>query len=319
MQIRHKIHPYTRLEKIPLMDRSKLYIVDTVNTDLQDLHYHTCIEIGLCLCGSGIFFVSGEIYPFKQGDISIVYDNEQHDAYRSRDVHTQWLFLFVSLSNLFEKWPDLELLQSSVSPDRHQGRILSPEEGKTILPYLRKLMKLHDVRISQSTREWIPSGRYERILPLTACMLYELHDYTYFEPEEQPKDTGRSHWQVIQPAVHYMFIHYAEACTTEKMCTLCFVTPTYLRRLFVEVLGESPIAFLHKIRIHHACAAITSTEDSILSISERCGYNSLSSFNRQFQRIMHLTPSEYRKQSRLQNSGMGDTDAAYFTAFPELV
>ena len=58
MQIRHKSSRNIRLEKIPLMERSKLYKVDMVNTDLQDLHCHTCIEIGLCLCGSGVFFVS---------------------------------------------------------------------------------------------------------------------------------------------------------------------------------------------------------------------------------------------------------------------
>jgi AraC-like DNA-binding protein len=55
---------------------------------------------------------------------------------------------------------------------------------------------------------------------------------------------------------------------------------------------------LHKIRINHACSELSSTELPIVSIAERCGYTSLSSFNRQFQKIMQISPSEYRAAHR---------------------
>ena len=45
-----------------------------------------------------------------------------------------------------------------------------------------------------------------------------------------------------------------------------------------------------------ACVLLRSTQDTILSIAEQTGFQSISSFNRLFGRIMQMSPREYRKQ-----------------------
>ena len=296
MQKRHNITGLPRQEVTPMPVSSIVYKNNMINTDVQQFHYHPCIEIGLCMAGSGVFFISDEIFPFRQGDISVVYPGEAHDAYRSPDVYTKWHFLFVNLPELTANRPDADMITAAASGMTHRGRVWRQEEQTWILPYLERLISLHTYRYSNDLA-WIPEGHDDLILHLTACLLLEMQEYTKLPPEEK-KDTGYNHWQGIQPAVQYMFHHYMEDITTEELCALCFISHTYLRRLFVDAFREPPISFLHRIRIRHACAALEGSDQSILSISERCGYTSLSSFNRQFQKIMHLTPSQYRKKKR---------------------
>ncbi|MFA6948869.1 MAG: AraC family ligand binding domain-containing protein, partial [Eubacteriales bacterium] len=44
------------------------------------MHYHNYLELGLCVRGSGVFFIDSEIYPFGEGDISLIFPGEIHIA-----------------------------------------------------------------------------------------------------------------------------------------------------------------------------------------------------------------------------------------------
>ena len=46
--------------------------------DKRDLHYHNCAELGLCLKGSGIFFIDNQIYPFQRNTISYIEKGHPH-------------------------------------------------------------------------------------------------------------------------------------------------------------------------------------------------------------------------------------------------
>ena len=47
---------------------------------------------------------------------------------------------------------------------------------------------------------------------------------------------------------------------------------------------------------NHACYLLKNTGESILEVSLRCGYASLSSFNHSFKQIVGMNPTEYRKK-----------------------
>ena len=48
---------------------------------------------------------------------------------------------------------------------------------------------------------------------------------------------------------------------------------------------------------NHTCYLLKNTGESILEVSLRCGYASLSSFTRSFMRIVGMNPTEYRKKN----------------------
>ena len=60
--------------------------------------------------------------------------------------------------------------------------------------------------------------------------------------------------------------------------------------------GNVPLEYINQVRIAEACNMLCTTEDSILSISENTGFGSVSSFNRNFQQTVKMSPREYRTQ-----------------------
>ncbi len=81
-------------------------------------------------------------------------------------------------------------------------------------------------------------------------------------------------------------------------------TEDYIRARFKDSTGKTPVEFLTKIRINHACYLIDIYKSS-LSLSEialMCGYNDYVYFSRKFKEIAGMSPRKYLKHEN--NSGV---------------
>ena len=69
----------------------------------------------------------------------------------------------------------------------------------------------------------------------------------------------------------------------------------YIRAKFKSITGKSPVEFLTEIRISHACYLIDVYKStiSLLSISEKCGFNDYVYFSRRFKKFMGISPRKY--------------------------
>lgn len=72
------------------------------------------------------------------------------------------------------------------------------------------------------------------------------------------------------------------------------VTPEHLCRSFKKAYGDSPVAYLVKVRLAHARRLLLSTGLSVEEIKEYCGFLSSSYFYAAFKRSEGLAPGEYR-------------------------
>ena len=84
----------------------------------------------------------------------------------------------------------------------------------------------------------------------------------------------------------------------DKLAGLCHLSQTHFRRLFLSIMGTTPLQYVIYIRIRQACIRLNTTSDPITAIAQAVCISSISSFNRNFQQIMNVSPQQYRQASK---------------------
>jgi YesN/AraC family two-component response regulator len=78
---------------------------------------------------------------------------------------------------------------------------------------------------------------------------------------------------------------------------LLHISPAYLSRLFKKEFGSSFLDFVTESKMNEARRLLTATDHNISHIAEAVGY-SHRTFNRVFQRLLKMSPSDYRTHYR---------------------
>lgn len=81
-----------------------------------------------------------------------------------------------------------------------------------------------------------------------------------------------------------------------KVALFASMTPQAFSKYFKERTRKNFITFLNEVKIGYACRLITEKKLNISQICYECGYTNLSNFNRQFRRIMNMTPTLFAAQ-----------------------
>lgn len=69
------------------------------------LHFHNCVEIGVCHTCGGTLRVYDSCFPFQAGDITCIPQNVPHTTWSERGTKSQWSYLFLTRSLYFGKFP----------------------------------------------------------------------------------------------------------------------------------------------------------------------------------------------------------------------
>lgn len=72
----------------------------------------------------------------------------------------------------------------------------------------------------------------------------------------------------------------------------------HLIRMMKKYYKITPSAYLNYIRLEQAALLLRTTENNVLDIMLRCGYNNVSYFNQRFKEEYGTSPSRYRKFNR---------------------
>lgn len=72
------------------------------------------------------------------------------------------------------------------------------------------------------------------------------------------------------------------------------MSPSRFAARFVDALGDSPMAYLTKLRMHVACRMLATSQVNIEQIAIDVGYESASAFNRAFRSYLGIAPGAWR-------------------------
>jgi AraC-like DNA-binding protein len=98
----------------------------------------------------------------------------------------------------------------------------------------------------------------------------------------------------VQTARTILDLRFREPLSIGSVAQELFIHPDYLRQLFRQQLGESPIHYLLRKRIDYACALLRETDQPIKEIAARSGLENPYYFSRLFRKWVGKSPSEYR-------------------------
>lgn len=100
----------------------------------------------------------------------------------------------------------------------------------------------------------------------------------------------------IKKMLDYIRQHYMEQISMKDIAGAAAISTRECTRCFQKRLSTTPSVFLTSYRINIAAQMLMHSKESVISISEACGFSSPSYFTKIFREVMGTTPKEYRKQ-----------------------
>lgn len=101
--------------------------------------------------------------------------------------------------------------------------------------------------------------------------------------------------QVLK-AQQWMGKNYEKKFSIDMVADSMGISPRHFKRRFKNATGETPLAYLQRLRIENAKRFLERTRDTINEITWRVGYEDINSFRRLFIKHTGLSPKEYRNK-----------------------
>lgn len=98
----------------------------------------------------------------------------------------------------------------------------------------------------------------------------------------------------IQVLKEYIETHYTEEIRMDTLSDMVGMTPNALSRFFKQHTNRSISNYINEVRIGQAALLLISTASTVQEISYKCGFNTISNFNRTFKSVKGVTPSEFK-------------------------
>ncbi|WP_335964275.1 AraC family transcriptional regulator [Galbibacter sp. PAP.153] len=273
--------------KIPKPEQEALvYQEDHEVVFYDQLHQHEEIQISFILKGSGTLVVGDSINTYHKNDILIIGGNVPH-VFKS-DVEASDMSIMYTLfftKNAFGKEffhiSDMETAKDFFTNAAYGMKI--SEDHKKIVKIFKKLQY-------QSKIERIAS-LLKIINQIIAIEHAPLSSFIY--GKKYTDDEGKRMRAVFEHAME----NYHNQITLEEVADKANMTKNAFCRYFKKRTNKTFFQFLIEIRIENACKLLfRNKEMSIATVSELCGFQNITNFNRKFKELKGITPSQYRTQ-----------------------
>ena len=244
-------------------------------------HYHPEFELTLIVDGHGQRLVGGNIAEYAPGDLVLLGPNIPH-SWRSRpymrSTETPHRAIVVQFKEDFlgERFFELHEMQTV-------AQLLKRAECGLSFGSTKAEEKLH--RILQ-----LPMA--ERLLLLLSVLL-DLAEDPVAEPllSERIRPMCRvADRRRLEAICSYLNEHFDKKINFASLSESVTMDQASLCRFFKRATGRTMTEYVNEIRVGAAAHLLTSTDEKLLDIGCRVGFENYSHFNRQFRRLKGYTP-----------------------------
>ena len=129
-----------------------------------------------------------------------------------------------------------------------------------------------------------------------------LEDAFFYQRLTRQKDRERQHTLSpanearIRRAIQYLDENFTSDISREGLAASLNMHPDSLSRFFKVFTGMKMGDYINRQRVEYAARLLRETDESIINVAHNAGFESLTTFNRSFHKLMKMTPSAYRQQ-----------------------
>jgi AraC-like DNA-binding protein len=238
------------------------------NTDHSfPLHMHGCYEMVLMLEGSMNVQLDRTVHTLHEGDLILIKPNRLH-SYETPAGERGVCLLCVFSGDL------IAAITDSLIRYRLPSAVLSaiPALYRDVFLYLQEKRDVASIKGA----------------------LYLLCGLFHRELDTATEDTLGGDYVLLYEMFRFIEQNVGTPCALRDMAEALKYNESYLSRLFVKCVGIPYSDYVRNVKINHACYLLRNTDESVYTISVRCGYTTQSSFTRSFKQITGVAPREYK-------------------------
>lgn len=104
-----------------------------------------------------------------------------------------------------------------------------------------------------------------------------------------------AHRARIQRVMHHLAMHLDDPIDLAALARIAALSPRQLERVFTRTVGETPRAYVRRLRLERAAVRLQKARASILTVAVEAGFQSHEAFTRVFRQRFGHTPAAYRR------------------------
>ncbi len=263
-----------------------------------NLHFHNVIEIGYCEEGVGEMRYEHETCPYHSDMLSVIPRNIPHNTVNEDGVYSVWTYLFIDVHAYLQRWfgDDPQFVEKTEERINIHASLTEGSLCPEVVEAIHGIVREKEKRLPYS-RELI--NAYVQQILFGIARLNRDFDRESIDEEHRHKE------QQVRVVLDFIAEHYAEPLSIGDLAEVAHMSETHFRRLFKDNMNMAPADYLNMIRIQKACTMLLKTDYPVDLISEKAGFTTLSTFNRNFKHFMDETPLKWKKIHQNNENSMG--------------
>lgn len=247
-------------------------------------HHHRVREEGVnqyvliyCVDGSGFYVVDGKRYEVGRNQYFILPIGKPHEYGATEGHHwtIYWVHFRGKAAHVFAEGAATPQSINVTMQSRISERINIFEE---ILTTLHLGDGIEDLRYASSLlAHFLASMRY-------------LEQFRRAKTEEER--------DIVEQAIHYMRENIEQHITMDEVLRYVGYSQSHFSTVFKKKTGVSPITYVNRLKIEHACRLLRTTDMKVNQICYKVGIEDALYFSRLFSKIMNMSPTDYRLRER---------------------
>lgn len=253
-------------------------------------HFHPEIELIYIHKGRGTRFIGNEISRFEPNELYLLGSNLPHmwrcdpneSSEEQEHVAEVTVIYFRSdfLGTSFFDVPEMNSIKVLLENAKLGLRVQNEQHFKSLIT------QLYSDRAS------------ERVITLLSILdkISVTEKKEYINSTHYPLNYDKFDKDRLNEIFNYTLANFRDKIALTDISSIANLTPKAFCKYFKSKTRKTYSHFLLEVRIAHACKLLLEKDITVYEVCLSSGFNTISNFNRYFKRILHQSPSEYRKE-----------------------